>query len=131
MNRYRDSPLNRFFKLRYLYEAAPMAFILEKAGGMATTGHEDILDVTPKVVFFFLPLFVPELRLEHPLPRSNLAWKPRRRQGASRLLQGRPESHPVRQVKKKRGNNFHDKSRKLRSIFVTNLYHAFFDYFAL
>lgn len=103
MNRYRDSPLNRFFKLRYLYEAAPMAFILEKAGGMATTGHEDILDVTPKVLFF-LPLFVPELRLEHPLPRSNLAWKPRRRQGASRLLQGRPESHPVRQVKKKRKN---------------------------
>ena len=39
--------------------------------------------------------------LEHPLPRSNLAWKPRRRQGASRLLQGRPESHPIRQVERK------------------------------
>jgi len=51
MDRSDDSPLNRIFKLRFLYEAAPMAFILEKAGGMATTGNEDILDVTPKVPF--------------------------------------------------------------------------------
>ena len=36
-------------KLRYLYEAAPMAFIMEKAGGVATTGSEDILDIVPKV----------------------------------------------------------------------------------
>lgn len=121
MNRYRDSPLNRFFKLRYLYEAAPMAFILEKAGGMATTGHEDILDVTPKVLFF-LPLFVPELHLEHPLPRSNLAWKPRRRQGASRLLQGRPESHPVRQVKKEEKSsttNHENFAQSVLRIFIT------------
>lgn len=45
-------------KLRYLYEAAPMAFILEKAGGMATTGHEDILDVTPKNIHYRVPIWL-------------------------------------------------------------------------
>nr|1BK4_A Chain A, Protein (fructose-1,6-bisphosphatase) [Oryctolagus cuniculus] len=34
-------------KLRLLYECNPMAFIMEKAGGMATTGKEAILDIVP------------------------------------------------------------------------------------
>jgi fructose-1,6-bisphosphatase I len=34
-------------KLRLLYEANPMAYIMEQAGGMATTGSERILDVMP------------------------------------------------------------------------------------
>ena len=34
-------------KLRLLYEANPMAFIVEKAGGLATTGTCRILDVQP------------------------------------------------------------------------------------
>lgn len=34
-------------KLRLLYEASPMAFIIEQAGGAATTGRERILDVQP------------------------------------------------------------------------------------
>ena len=34
-------------KLRLLYEASPMSFLIEKAGGMATTGKERILDVEP------------------------------------------------------------------------------------
>ena len=38
-------------QLRYLYEAAPMAFLMEKAGGIATTGTEMILDIVPKVFF--------------------------------------------------------------------------------
>ena len=42
------------FQLRYLYEAAPMAFLLEKAGGIATTGSEHILDIIPKVRLFSL-----------------------------------------------------------------------------
>jgi len=37
-------------KLRLLYEGAPMAFIIEQAGGMATTGSEDILDIMPKSI---------------------------------------------------------------------------------
>ncbi len=34
-------------KLRLLYEANPMAFIVEQAGGAATTGRERILDLNP------------------------------------------------------------------------------------
>ena len=35
-------------KLRLLYEAAPMAFLIEQAGGLATTGKRRILEVFPK-----------------------------------------------------------------------------------
>jgi len=35
-------------KLRLLYEANPLAFIAEQAGGMATNGRERILDIQPK-----------------------------------------------------------------------------------
>jgi fructose-1,6-bisphosphatase I len=34
-------------KLRLLYEANPMAFIVEQAGGLATNGRERILDIVP------------------------------------------------------------------------------------
>ncbi|XP_011782933.1 PREDICTED: fructose-1,6-bisphosphatase 1 [Colobus angolensis palliatus] len=34
-------------KLRLLYECNPMAYVMEKAGGMATTGKEAVLDVVP------------------------------------------------------------------------------------
>ena len=34
-------------RLRLLYEASPMAFLVEQAGGAATTGRERILDVEP------------------------------------------------------------------------------------
>jgi fructose-1,6-bisphosphatase I len=35
-------------KLRLLYEANPMSFLVEQAGGMATNGHDRILDLQPK-----------------------------------------------------------------------------------
>ncbi len=35
-------------KLRLLYEANPMGWLVEQAGGAATTGHERILDIEPK-----------------------------------------------------------------------------------
>jgi fructose-1,6-bisphosphatase I len=35
-------------KLRLMYEANPMAFIVEQAGGVATTGRERIMDLKPK-----------------------------------------------------------------------------------
>lgn len=35
-------------KLRLMYEANPMAFIIEQAGGMATNGYEPILDLQPR-----------------------------------------------------------------------------------
>jgi fructose-1,6-bisphosphatase I len=34
-------------KLRLMYEANPMAFLVEQAGGMATNGRERILDIVP------------------------------------------------------------------------------------
>ena len=34
-------------KLRLMYEANPMSFLIEQAGGMATNGTERILDITP------------------------------------------------------------------------------------
>jgi fructose-1,6-bisphosphatase I len=34
-------------KLRLMYEANPMAFIVEQAGGMATNGRQRILDIAP------------------------------------------------------------------------------------
>ena len=34
-------------KLRLMYEANPMAYVVEKAGGAATTGRERILDIVP------------------------------------------------------------------------------------
>ncbi|XP_012685732.1 fructose-1,6-bisphosphatase 1-like [Clupea harengus] len=37
-------------KLRLLYEGNPMAFIMEQAGGMATTGSMNILDIQPQTI---------------------------------------------------------------------------------
>jgi fructose-1,6-bisphosphatase I len=34
-------------RLRLLYEANPMSFIVEQAGGAATNGHQRLLDVQP------------------------------------------------------------------------------------
>lgn len=42
-------------KLRLLYEAAPIAFLIEQAGGRATTGTADIMDVVPKNVHERVP----------------------------------------------------------------------------
>ncbi|MCP6759354.1 MAG: class 1 fructose-bisphosphatase [Fischerella sp. CENA71] len=45
-------------KLRLLYETAPLAFLIEQAGGRATTGHENILDVVPKKLHQRTPLII-------------------------------------------------------------------------
>jgi len=45
-------------KLRLLYEAAPMAFIVEKAGGKATSGNCDILDIVPKTIHQRVPIVI-------------------------------------------------------------------------
>ncbi|PLW76445.1 class 1 fructose-bisphosphatase [Cohaesibacter celericrescens] len=37
-------------RLRLLYEVSPMAFIIEQAGGKASTGTERILDIEPKTL---------------------------------------------------------------------------------
>jgi fructose-1,6-bisphosphatase I len=45
-------------KLRLLYEANPMSFLIEQAGGMATNGHERILDVQPKALHERVAVFL-------------------------------------------------------------------------
>jgi len=45
-------------KLRLLYEAAPMAMLVEQAGGRATDGERDILDVVPVDLHERTPLFL-------------------------------------------------------------------------
>jgi fructose-1,6-bisphosphatase I len=43
-------------KLRLLYEANPMAYLFEQAGGVATNGVDRILDIHPKTVHDRTPL---------------------------------------------------------------------------
>jgi len=45
-------------KLRLMYEANPMSFIMEQAGGAATDGSRRILDVVPETLHQKTPLFI-------------------------------------------------------------------------
>ncbi|MGE3850409.1 MAG: class 1 fructose-bisphosphatase [Planctomycetota bacterium] len=45
-------------KLRLLFENQPMAFIMEEAGGMASTGTGPILDVKPEGITHATPLYI-------------------------------------------------------------------------
>lgn len=41
-----------------MYECNPMAYIVEKAGGLATTGKMRVLDVQPTAVHQRVPFFI-------------------------------------------------------------------------
>jgi fructose-1,6-bisphosphatase I len=45
-------------KLRLLYECNPMAYIIEQAGGLATTGTMPILDIIPEAIHQRTPIFL-------------------------------------------------------------------------
>ncbi|UIR56781.1 class 1 fructose-bisphosphatase [Sphingobacterium sp. SRCM116780] len=45
-------------KLRLMYECNPMAFIIEQAGGKATTGSERILDIQPTELHQRIPIVI-------------------------------------------------------------------------
>ncbi|RQO33055.1 class 1 fructose-bisphosphatase [Herminiimonas sp. KBW02] len=45
-------------KLRLMYEANPMAFIVEQAGGAATDGQQRILDIQPEKLHQRVPVFL-------------------------------------------------------------------------
>jgi fructose-1,6-bisphosphatase I len=49
---------NKNGKLRIMYEANPLAFIVEQAGGRATNGKQRILDIEPKNLHERTPLFI-------------------------------------------------------------------------
>jgi len=45
-------------KLRLMYEAAPLAYIAENAGGYASDGYQNILDITPSKLHQRVPLYI-------------------------------------------------------------------------
>lgn len=45
-------------KLRLLYECAPMAYLVEQAGGMATDGKDPVLDQEPETLHQRTPLYI-------------------------------------------------------------------------
>jgi len=45
-------------KLRIMYEANPMAFIIEQAGGACSTGRERVLDIKPSGIHQRIPLIL-------------------------------------------------------------------------
>ena len=49
---------NQNGKLRLTYEANPMAFIVEQAGGAATDGRRRILDIRPETLHQRTPLVI-------------------------------------------------------------------------
>lgn len=55
---YPANRMNKRGKLRLLYEANPLAFIVEQAGGAATDGVQRILDVQPSELHQRTPLFI-------------------------------------------------------------------------
>jgi fructose-1,6-bisphosphatase I len=54
----KKDPSNPHGKLRLLYEAAPLAFIAEQAGGYASDGEQSILDIIPEHLHQRTPLFI-------------------------------------------------------------------------
>ncbi len=59
-------------KLRLLYEVSPMALIMEQAGGAATQGEHDILDIAPTDLHQRTPVYLGSREHIH-LARSYLA----------------------------------------------------------
>jgi len=49
---------SRAGKLRLMYEANPMAFIIEQAGGLCSTGREQILEIKPSSIHQRVPLIL-------------------------------------------------------------------------
>ena len=45
-------------KLRLMYECNPLAFVVEQAGGKASSGDSRILEIVPKIVHQRCPLFI-------------------------------------------------------------------------
>lgn len=45
-------------KLRLLYEASPLAFIVEQAGGAASTGRQRVMDIAPTELHQRTPLYI-------------------------------------------------------------------------
>jgi len=54
----RDNQSNKCGRLRLLYEANPMALLIEQAGGLASTGRKRILDTPPEQLHQRVPVIL-------------------------------------------------------------------------
>ena len=45
-------------KLRLLFEAAPISFIMEQAGGQSSTGMERVMEIQPQIVHQTVPVLM-------------------------------------------------------------------------
>ena len=55
---YPADPKNKDGKLRLMYECAPMAMLIEQAGGRASNGTQRILDVVPTTLHQRTPILI-------------------------------------------------------------------------
>jgi len=62
---YPGTKSNPTGKLRLMYEANPMAFIIEQAGGAATDGQRRILEKTPEKLHERTPLYIGSAEMVH------------------------------------------------------------------
>lgn len=53
-----NKPTTKGGKLRLMYEANPMSFIVEQAGGMSSTGRERIMDIQPTGIHQRVPVIL-------------------------------------------------------------------------
>lgn len=53
-----NSILSSDLQLRLLYECNPMAYIITQAGGKASTGRIDILDIIPESIHQRSPIYL-------------------------------------------------------------------------
>lgn len=63
MYMYPPTKKNPTGKLRLMYECNPLAFIVEQAGGKATTGHKRILEIQPESLHQRVPLYIGSLSM--------------------------------------------------------------------
>ena len=55
---YPSTKKNPNGKLRLLYECAPLAFIIEQAGGLATDGENRVMEIRPEELHQRIPFFI-------------------------------------------------------------------------
>jgi fructose-1,6-bisphosphatase I len=70
-------------KLRLMYEANPMAFLVEQAGGAASTGRQSMLEVTPTGLHQSVPVFLGSRREVEAAVGYHLAHDPVARTSAA------------------------------------------------
>jgi len=56
-------------KLRLLYECNPMAFLVEQAGGKASTGHQRIMEIQPESFHQRTPLIIGSIKMVEQVER--------------------------------------------------------------